>query len=353
MGHIDVKGLEHATTGIPIDSVHVKNCRICALANIKRLKFPRKAANRADRPLFRIHCDVCGPLPNGYGGFRYFITFIDDYCRFIVIYFLKLKSDALKCFQEFRAVAEKYLGYPIVFLRIDNAPELVYGNFNDYCKEHGITYERTVPDASQQNGVAERANQIIERMTRAMLLDASLTFWFWPLAAQAAVHIKNRVPHASNSRDVTPFEGWFKRKPDLSHLRPFGALVTARKTDSTELMKFEPRGEEGRFVGYARDSKGYLIWFPESRSIRPRRDVQFHGFPEFLPSPPLTDILWDDIPIEIEPRFRDMEDRIILEQPSNPAIEHKPAFERNSAFEHNPAFEHNEYVFHTRVFGPS
>src|ERR1700761_5595337 len=205
MGHIDVKGLERATTGLPIDSVLVKNCRICALANIKRLKFPRKASNRADRALFRIHCDICGPLPVGYGGFKYFITFIDDSFRYISIYFLKLRSDALKCFTEFRAAVEKFLGYSIVFLRVDNAPELVSGQFGDYCKREGITFERTIPDASPQNGVAERTNQIIECMVRAMLVDAGLTFWFWPLAAQAAVHIKNRVLHTSNPAGVTPF----------------------------------------------------------------------------------------------------------------------------------------------------
>ncbi|KAJ7770852.1 hypothetical protein DFH07DRAFT_680884, partial [Mycena maculata] len=54
-----------------------------------------------------------------------------------------------------------------------------------------------------------------------------------------------------------PFECWFQRKPDLSHLRLFGALVTSRKTNSDVLNKVVPRGEEGRFVGYAKDSKGY------------------------------------------------------------------------------------------------
>ena len=321
MGHIDVKGLRHTTLGLPIDSVHVQNCRICALANIKRLKFPHKASNRATHPLFRIHCDICGPLPSAYGGFKYFITFIDDFCRYVAIYFLKLKSDALKCFHEFRVATEKFLGYSIIFLCIDNAPELTQGQFRDYCKEHGITHELTIPDASQQNGVAERANQIIESMARAMLVDSGLTFWFWPLSAHTATHIKNRVPHSSLDSKLTPFEGWFKHKPDLSHLRPFGALVTARKTNSDQLIKIAPWGEEGRFVGYAHDARGYLIWFSHSRTIRPRRDVEFHGFPVSLPSPPISDILWDDIPMDVEPHFHDNENCIILEQ-DNPVIEH-------------------------------
>jgi hypothetical protein len=49
----------------------------------------------------------------GYGQFRYFILFIDDQSHFITIYFLKAKSDALQCFNEFQLAAEKYLGYPV------------------------------------------------------------------------------------------------------------------------------------------------------------------------------------------------------------------------------------------------
>jgi len=82
-------------------------------------------------------------------------------------------------------------------------------------------------------------------MMHAMLVDSGLSFWFWPLAARATVHIKNHVPYFSLPPNTTPFEGWFKRKPDLSHLRPFGALITARKTNSDQLIKIAPRGEEG------------------------------------------------------------------------------------------------------------
>lgn len=304
-------------TGLPIDSVHVQNCQICALANIKRNKFPKQSTNRAIRPLFRIHCDICGPFPVGYGNSLCFITFIDDCSRYIILYFLKQKSNALQCFHEFRTAAEKFFGVPILFLRVDNAGELVEGKFKGYCKANGITYEKTVPDASQQNGVAERANQIIERMCRAMILDSGLSIWFWPLATQAGVHIKNRVPHSTLDSGTTPLFHWFKIKPDLSHLRPFGALTTLRISNSDSLMKLQPRGEEGRFVGYSRDSKGYLIYFPHSKAIRSRRDVIFHGFPIPPTSPVTSETLWKDLPFILEPHFRDHEERIVLEQPHN------------------------------------
>jgi len=185
-------------------------------------------------------------------------------------------------------------------------------------------------------------------MTHAMLVNSGLSFWFWPLATQAAIHIKNCVPHSSIPPNSTPFKGWFKWKPDLSHLRPFGALITARKTNSDQLTKVAPQGEEGHFVGYVHDAKGYLGWFPHSRIIHPHRNVQFHGFPDFLPSPPLSEILWDDIPMDLEPHFHDRDSHIILEQHSNPAnehttaSEHTPASECISPPEGNPAIKHNE-----------
>jgi hypothetical protein len=146
-----------------------------------------------------------------------------------------------------------------------------------------------------------------------MLVDANMPSFFWPLAAQAAVHTKNHLPHSALPSDTTPFEQWFKKKSDLSHLCPFGALVTAQKTNSDELNKVVERGEEGQFVGYARDAKGYLIWFPHSKTVRTHRDIRFHGFPTSLPAPPLSEILWDDIPRDLEPRFQDSSEQIAIQ----------------------------------------
>ena len=109
MGHIGVKGLKHTTTSLIWDESYTPLCRICALANIKRLPFPKSVTSRAERPLFRIHSDICRPFPTGYGGYHYFILFIDDWARWTAIFFLKHRSDALKVFIEYRAAVEKFL----------------------------------------------------------------------------------------------------------------------------------------------------------------------------------------------------------------------------------------------------
>jgi hypothetical protein len=91
-----------------------------------------------------------------------------------------------------------------------------------------------------------------------MLLDANLCDFFWPFAVLAATHIKQRVPHLSLPAGTMPFELWFNWRPNLSHLRPFGTRCTTRVL-SSHLSKFKPRSETGHFLGYASNTKGYLI----------------------------------------------------------------------------------------------
>jgi transposase InsO family protein len=266
MGHIGVKGLRHAAEGIDFDDTTHSSCTICARANIKRTPFPEKASHRATRLLQRIHCDVCGPLPSCYGNYRYFILFICCYSRYISVYFMKTRDEALQCFIEFRALTETFCREKTITLRVDNAPELTKGQFAAHCESEGITYEKTVPEAPSQNGVAERCNLTLASMARAMLIDSDLSDWFWPFAIQAAVHIKNRVPHSNLPPHKTPFEFWHGYKPNLSHLRHFGAYCTSRITPSNALQKFDPRGEPGRFLGYAKDAKGELYSQGKSKS---------------------------------------------------------------------------------------
>ena len=297
MGHIGVKGLRSAVEGIDFDDSTHQSCIICAKANIKQTPFPSRASHRATRILERVHCDICGPLPPCYGAFRYFILFICCHSRYIFVSLMKTREEAPQHFIEFKSLAQTFSQQTISILRVDNAPELVRGKLEEHCKTSGITYEKTVPDAPNQNGVAERCNLTLASMARALLLDASLTEWFWPFAILTAVHLKNRVPHSNLPPGKTPFEFWHRYKPNLSHLRPFGAPCTSRILSNT-LSKFDPRGESGRFVGYARDAKGYHIWVPNlgghGGTLKTRRDVVFHDFPSSTP-PDNTLPLWDEI----------------------------------------------------------
>ena len=282
MGHIGVKSLRKAVDSLTFDNCSLSSCLICSKANIKHFPFPQKASHHATQLLEHIHSDICGPLPPCYGNYRYFILFIDCFSRFTSLFLMKTRDEAPDLFMTFRSKAETFTGHKIRLLRVDNAPELMKGHFQTACASHGISYEKTVPDSPNQNGVAERSNLTLASMAWAMLLDANLSPWFWPFAIQTAVHIKNRVPHSNLPPHTTPYQLWYHEKPNLGYFHLFGSDCTSRIL-SNMLTKFDARGESGQFLGYANDAKGYIIWTPGPRgqagSVKVRHDVHFHGLP--------------------------------------------------------------------------
>ena len=58
---------------------------------------PREAINRATKTLERVCSDVMAPIePASIFGFRYVITFIDDYAKYSAVKMMTFKSEALE-----------------------------------------------------------------------------------------------------------------------------------------------------------------------------------------------------------------------------------------------------------------
>jgi hypothetical protein len=76
----------------------------------------------------------------------------------------------------------------------------------------------------QQNGVAERKNRHITKITCAMLNEKNLPNYFWAEVVATAVYIMNRIP-TTVVHGMTPEEKFIGKKPDLSHLRMFGCIT--------------------------------------------------------------------------------------------------------------------------------
>ena len=60
----------------------------------------------------------------------------------------------------------------------------------------------------------------------------------------------------------------------VDHLRIFGCPVYVHVPDPTR-RKLEPKAVKGVFVGYPSGTKGYKIFFPDTRKMASSRDVQF------------------------------------------------------------------------------
>ena len=79
--------------GLPLIQNSDGVCPGCLVGKHLEKRYEVGKAHRDASILDLIHSDVAGQMPtasiNGYG---YFLTFIDDCCRFCWIYFMKQKS---------------------------------------------------------------------------------------------------------------------------------------------------------------------------------------------------------------------------------------------------------------------
>ncbi|KAE8666011.1 Dihydroorotase [Hibiscus syriacus] len=97
----------------------------------------------------------------------------------------------------------------------------------------------------------------------------------------------------------SPFEIFYHKSSNLSHMRVFGCLCYATKVNYKD--KFSPKASPSVFMGYSSTQKGYLLFYLHSRSFFVNRDVVFHetifpfSFPLnkpsqfFPPQPPIVD----------------------------------------------------------------
>lgn len=168
-----------------------------------------------------MHSDLFGPLPVvSFSGYKYFLTFIDDFCKHTWVYFLKLKSEFFNMFLAIKAFVEKQSGHQILNLRSDNGGEYVNNKLINFCTEHGIQLQHTVPYTPQQNGVAKRKNHTLKEMTNCMLQFKGPSLKFWAETINCANYIVNRTP-TKFLKIIIREEAWSSMKPDVSHFRVF------------------------------------------------------------------------------------------------------------------------------------
>ena len=247
MGHADlkmIKKLPESTNGMEMKIPEtITPCETCIATKMAKTPFPT-STRRATKPLQLVHTDIAGPIrtPSAIDGHIYLINFIDDYSRFIRVYTIKRKSQALDMLQRFIAevgqpeemITEDKTPPEVKGIRSDNGGEYTSKKFNDFCIQNKIKRELTIPYTPEQNGVAERAWRTIFDAARAMLKEAKLEPKWWGRAAITAAYIRNRCLSSSLPDGKTPYElftGRQTRSVTHSHFRL--QIVLPRQIEKT------------------------------------------------------------------------------------------------------------------------
>ncbi|GJV81039.1 putative reverse transcriptase domain-containing protein [Tanacetum coccineum] len=91
---------------------------------------------------------------------------------------LNNKDKAIDKFILYKNEVEKQLNKKIKVVMSDRGGEYV-SSFAEFCSQHEIRHEFTVPYSPQQNGIAERKNRTLKEMENAMLISSGLNQNMW------------------------------------------------------------------------------------------------------------------------------------------------------------------------------
>nr|GEZ78439.1 hypothetical protein [Tanacetum cinerariifolium] len=175
--------------------------------------------------------------------------------------------------QKFPVLVENETGVKVKTLRTDHGGEFNSKAFTKYCDDTGLKHHFTAPYSPQQNGVVERRNLLVIEMARSMMKSMEVPDTLWGEAVRQAVYIQNRVP-TKTLGDMTPYERWSGKNPNLEHLRVFGCVAHSKVLRGHQ-QKLDSRSEMLVHLGTKTGSKAYRLLDPVSERIQVSRDVRF------------------------------------------------------------------------------
>jgi transposase InsO family protein len=212
------------------------------------------------------------------GGSRYLATFLDDYSKLSVVQPLKKKSNVAAVTEGVQTRLELQTGKKVKAVQTDRGGEYVNEEMTTLLSKRSITQRKTTGYSPEQNGSAERLNRDLQEKGRAMLEDSGLGEEMWAKAMVTLNYTRNRLP--SRVHGKTPWEKFFGEKPDVSHMRVFGARAYMHIPKENR-KKMQSVSERGVFVGYELDCKAYRVLQERDGRILVSRDVIVNEKPAF------------------------------------------------------------------------
>ena len=147
LGHISIERMNKLVNDGVLSTLDFADFETCVnCIKCKQTNKSKRGVKRSTNLLEIIHTDICCPDMDG-NGLKYFITFIDDYSRYMYLYLLRSKDEALGAFKVFKDVVENQCGKHIKIVRSYRGGEYygkytenrqALGAFAKFLQENGI-----------------------------------------------------------------------------------------------------------------------------------------------------------------------------------------------------------------------
>jgi hypothetical protein len=241
-------------------------CEPCVQGRMKEKPHKGKI-EPGEHPLDLLHMDVFGPLEvMGFDGSSYWVAVRCDKTQIIDAIPLKHKSEVFTVIRQFLAKHEDEQKRRFCRrIRCDQGGEFVSKEMKTWCADKGIHVEPSTTEQHEQNGAAESLQRVIMDVLSPLMRSSGIELRYWPEVLKTAVYILNRRP---NTRlNMTPFEAWHERKPDLQHMRTLGSTAYALKPKRLRKKLVDDKAFKCRLIGYEGNSI-YRLLTPSGTIIR-------------------------------------------------------------------------------------
>jgi transposase InsO family protein len=145
LAHVGMKNLHKLLKGehiLGLTNVHFEKDRVCRAMPSREASWSPPSTQKImtlERPLELLHMDLFGPIAYiSIGGSKYYLVIVDDYSRFIWVFFLQEKSQTQDTLKGFLRWAQNEIGLRIKKIRSDNGTEFKNSQITCFLEEEGI-----------------------------------------------------------------------------------------------------------------------------------------------------------------------------------------------------------------------
>ena len=186
-------------------------CISCAMAKATRCNHVKGSRDKymMETPFYLVHSDLLVlSFKYSKGGsvagsaLRYIVTFLCNYTKFNVCFYLKDKSEVEPSFRKYCAYIKNKFKADISYFHTDMGREYQSNSLKEYYRSNGITHITTNGYASMENGLAERFNRTIRNDMRTNLVESGIDNRFWPDVMEYSSMIRNKL--IPKNKDKSP-----------------------------------------------------------------------------------------------------------------------------------------------------
>ena len=233
------------------------DCPACTIALARKKALSKNARPRSTRPCHRMFLDLGFTAGNRY----MFQLYVDDHDRVSYLDVIESKTEVLAKWVDLKIHLENDMQpWKFAFIKTDEEPIYSTPAWEEHCKTHGLTHEKSGVYRHDQMGVVERAMQTVGTSFRCMMITGNAPERCIPSALRFANIIRNYSPTKANN-GLTPMDKRAGKRLPINRRLLRGPLfcLAFAHVDKDKRPKHGDRGVACVYFGYIPMNNTYHV----------------------------------------------------------------------------------------------